>query len=225
MLDVPLRLRILIGVAAVLTVAAAVKLIFFTGGDDLGDRQRDPDFARIETHRRAKDIAALAKEVSRSNEKVARLAVGAMGRMGPEALPEITRAMEDRRPRVREKAATAFAQAARYDQAAPLAKLAREDDSSNVRAAAVSGLSRICAFDEMETILAAMDDPDIAVRRRASKAATRIACVMVGYKAEDPPAQRKAAIQRMHAHWEKEKETARQYWTMILKHRAAAEGR
>ena len=62
-----------------------------------------------------------------------------------------------------------------------------------------------------------------AVRRRASKAATRIACVIVGYKADDLPAKRRAAIQRMRAHWQKEKDSARQYWTMILKNRQAKE--
>jgi hypothetical protein len=220
MVNVSLRLRVLIGVAVVLAVLAAVRLIFF-GGDGADARQRGPDFARIQRHRREKNVAALSKEVARPDEKVARWAVEAMGQIGPEAMPQITQAMDDRRERVREKAATAFSQVARHDQAAPLARLARDDESPNVRAAAVSGLSRLFAFEEMETLLAAMDDPDLAVRRRASKAATRIACVAVGYKAEDPPAKRRAAIQRMRAHWQKEKESARQYWNMILEHRAA----
>jgi len=38
-------------------------------------------------------------------------------------------------------------------------------------------------------------------------------------------AKRRAAIQRMRAHWQKEKETARQYWGMILEHQAAEKRR
>ena len=215
------RLRIFIGLAVALALIVAGKLLFFGGEDTSTDDARGPQHARIEKLRRAKNLAALGAESGHASENVARLAVGALGRLGPEALPKIAKAMGDKRPRVREKSATAYAQVARHDQAAPLAKLAREDRSANVRAAAVAGLGRVCAFDEMETILVAMDDPDIAVRRRASKAATRIACVIVGYKADDLPAKRRAAIQRMRAHWQKEKDSARQYWTMILKNRQA----
>jgi len=215
------RLRVFIGVAVVLALIVVGRFLFFGGQDTSADSARGPEHARIEQLRQAKDLAGLGTQAAHTNERVARLAVGAMGRLGAEAVPKIERALEDKRPRVRERAATAYAQAARHDQAAPLAKLVREDASPNVRAAAVAGLGRLCAFDEMESILAAMDDPDVAVRRRASKAATRIACVIVGYQADDPVAKRHAAIRRMRAHWAKERGSARQYWMMILKNREA----
>jgi HEAT repeat protein len=206
-----MRPRILIGIAVILAAAAAV--FFLVGGSD--DRG-DPNLAQIDKLREKRDIPALAAKVSDSSEVVARHAVGALARLGPGSLPEIRKAMQDPRPGVREAAATGFAQVGRHEEGAPLVKLVREDESANVRAAAVSGLDRMCAFDEMETIIAAMDDPDVIVRRRAGKAATRFACADVGFRADDPPDKRQAAIERMRALWREEKDRARRYWTAYI---------
>jgi HEAT repeat protein len=214
MRQVPLRLVILIGVAVVLGGIAIGRFVLPQRVDP--PRGPDPAAERIEKHRREKNVKALAKEIGSKKESTARRAVAALGRIGTEAMGHIKEAMADPRPRVRERAAQAFADAGRHDEAAPLAKMVREDRSANVRAAAVSGLEHMFAFDQMDTIIAAMDDQDVAVRRRASAAARRFSGVVVGYKAEDPPDKRRAAIATLREVWEREKAGRYKYWEMIL---------
>ena len=204
----------LIGIAVLLAAAAAWRLASWPR--ETPRDARDPDAARIAVLQREKNITALAREVSNPNVEVARHAVAALGRIGAESMEQVKHALSDTRPRVRERAAATFAHVARREDAAPLAKLVREDASANVRAAAVSGLERMFAYEQMETILAAMEDPDVAVRRRAAVAARRFACVIVGYKADAPPHKRKAAVQRMRSEWLKHRDRARKYWEMIL---------
>lgn len=207
------RLRILAGVAVVLALVVAGKLVLF--GDDETPHAQDPNFARIEKLRRDKDVSALAKEASGADVEVCRRAVGALGRVGRESLPTLERALRDGRAAVRERAATSFSQVAGPQDAAPLAEMAREDESADVRAAAVSGLYHMRAFEQMESLLAAMDDPDVVVRRRAATAAVRIIGIGVGYKADDPPAKRRADIQEMRAVWLEQEARVRRYWTAV----------
>jgi len=206
------RPRILIGVAVVLAVGVGAFLLFGRGSTS----GLPPELAQIEKLREKGDITAVAARVADPSEEVARYAVGALARLGSASAPEIRRAMEDPRPRVREQAATSFAQVSRYPEAAPLAKMAREDPSADVRAAAVSGLNRMGAFGEMDTFLAAMDDPDPIVRRRAGEAAKRFACADVRFRADDPPEKRQAAIQTLRDLWQKEKDLACKRWPIIL---------
>jgi HEAT repeat protein len=214
MLNVSKLFWALVAVAVALAVWAVWQFAFTGGGQE---KKQSPDAARIDKLRRDKNVAALGNEVAGTNVEVARQAVGALGRVGSEAMEQVKRAMRDPRPRVREKAVTVFAQVARREDAAPLAELARKDGSPDVRAAAISGLERMYAFDEMETILGAMEDPDVVVRRRAAAAATRFACAVVGFKADDPPEKRKAAVEQMRAVWNTERDRARRYWEMILR--------
>jgi len=207
------RLRILVGIAVVLALVVAGKLLLF--GDSETRYAQDPNFARIEKLQRDKDVSALAKEVSGADVEVAGRAVGALGRVGPESVPTIKRAMRDKRATVRQKAATSFSQVARPQDAAPLAEMAREDESPEVRAAAVSGLYHMRAFEQMESLLAAMNDPDIVVRRRAATGAVRIIGIGVDYKPGDPPAKRRAAIREMRAIWLEQEARVRRYWTAI----------
>ena len=105
------RLRILVGIAVVLALLVAGKLLLF--GDSETRYAQDPNFARIEKLQQDKDVSALAKEVSGADVEVAGRAVGALGRVGPESVPTIRRAMRDKRATVRQKAATSFSQVAR----------------------------------------------------------------------------------------------------------------
>ncbi|MCD6303931.1 MAG: HEAT repeat domain-containing protein [Planctomycetes bacterium] len=215
-----MRLRILIGIAVVLAVVAVWRL-GFSGRSD-GPVEKRPDLAKIEHARRRKNIDVLKRAIKSSNPEIAGRAAAAMADIGPQALPVIEKALEDQRPRVREKAATAFAKVAPREQAGKLAEMVKQDRSANVRAAAVTGLERMFAYDQMETIIAAMEDPDVAVRRRAAAAARRFAGIRVGYRADDPPAKRHAAVQRMREIWQKEAPAARRYWEAILKKRQAS---
>jgi len=209
-----MRLRILVGIAVALGVATIVRLVFL--GADGVTPESDPNLARIERLQRQRDVAALAREVSHPSEPVARRAVDALGALGPAGLEPIAEALADRRTRVRERAATAFARVATYEEAAPLAKLAREDASPDVRAAAVSGLGHMRAFREVETLITAMSDADVAVRRRAAAAVASITGISVGFKATDPRDRREPAVERMRAVWAEQKQRVSRYWTVIL---------
>jgi len=206
-------IRVLVFIVLAVALAALAAWQFLPGGEE-GDGD-DPDRARIAELRRAKNLDALGREVRNPSEQAARHAITALGRIGTEAMDHVREALDDKRPRVREKAATTYARIAQWEDGAPLAKLVRQDGSANVRAAAVSGLERMFAYDQMETILAAMEDEDVIVRRRAAEAARRFAGVRVGFKAEDPPAKRKAALARMRAEWTKHKARAEKYWQYI----------
>ena len=208
----PNRLLVLIGIGLLLLAFLAGRWLIF--GDDNGEAE-DPQLAQIRQFQESGDVEGLAERVGRGDALVAGRAVEALGRVGSRSLRHIEAAMHDPRPRVREKAATAFARVARYDNARSLARMATKDESPNVRAAAVSGLGKLAAFDEMDTILAAMSDPDLAVRRRAGRAARKIACAEVGYDPEAPPAERRVAIERMRSVWKAEKDRAGQYWRML----------
>ena len=206
------RLWILIVIAAALGGVAA--WVLFRGGDD-DPALIDPAVARVEKLRKEKNVEELAKAVSHANESMARHALGALATFGHESLPQITKALSDPRPKVREKAATVFSQAADYQEAGEVARVATEDSSPDVRAAAVSTLDRMRAFTEMDALLAAMDDPDVVVRRRAYAAARRIACTEVLFKASDPPEKRRAALAKLRSVWQAEKARASAWWKKV----------
>jgi len=117
------------------------------------------------------------------------------------AAPRIERAISDPRSKVREAAAIALGRAAGEEKADRLAEVARTDESADVRAAAVAALGRVYACDEMETLLAAMDDPDITVRRKANAAVTRVLDRRYEYHADDPPPKRRAVIAIIRKDW------------------------
>jgi HEAT repeat protein len=197
------RIRILIGVAAALALALGAKYLFFSGPSP--DEKTDHARAKAEQLARAKDVEGLVKEVQGSDEHAAKLAVSALGDLGEAARLAVERALADRRPGVREKAATSFAKVATREQAGKLVALVKKDESANVRAAAVASLDRMLAFQEMDAIIDAMEDPDPAVRRRASKAATKFSGVTVQYYPDASLEECRQGAQRMRQYWEKNK--------------------
>ena len=198
-----MRIRILIGVAAALVLALGAKYIFFSGPPR--DQNTDQVRAKAEQLVRAKDVEGLVKEVQGSDEHAASLAVSALGDLGEAARSAIQGALSDRRPAVREKAATSFAKVATHEQAVKLVAMVKKDESPDVRAAAVAGLDRMFAFQEMDAIIDAMEDPDPAVRRRASKAATKFSGVTVQYYPDASLEECRQGAMRMRQYWEKNK--------------------
>ena len=198
-----MRIRILIGVAAALALGLGAKYIFFSG--PLPDEKVDQARAKTEALVRAKDVEGLVKEVRSPDEHAAKLAVSALGNLGEAARPAVQEALSDRRPAVREKAATSFAKVATHEQAVKLVALVKKDESPDVRAAAVAGLDRMFAFQEMDAIIDAMEDPDPAVRRRASKAATKFSGVTVQYYPDASLEECRQGAMRMRQYWEKNK--------------------
>jgi HEAT repeat protein len=197
------RIRILIAIAAALALAFGAKYVFFS--EPSPDEKTDPARAKAEMLVRAKDVEGLAREIQNPDAHAASLAVSALGDLGEAARPAVQEALSDRRPAVREKAAIAFAKVATREQAVKLADMVRKDESSNVRAAAVAGLDRMYAYQETDAIIHAMEDPDPAVRRRASKAATKLIGVTVQYNPDASLEECLQGAQRMREYWEQNK--------------------
>jgi HEAT repeat protein len=222
--DSLVRIRVLIGVAAALALALGAKYLFFSVPSP--DEKTDHARAKAEALVRAKDVEGLVKEVQGSDEHAASLAVSALGYLGEAARLAVERALADRRPGVREKAATSFAKVATREQAGKLVALVKKDESANVRAAAVASLDRMMAFQEMDAIIDAMEDPDPAVRRRASKAATRFSGVAVQYNPDASLEECRQGAQRMRAYWEQEGVRATKFWNFLMsKYARKADGK
>jgi len=131
---------------------------------------KDPEVERINRLREQKNTAALEQEIDAKDPKISTVAVRALGQVGPEARPQIERAMQDTRSEIRREAVAVYPQTTSGPAAPVLAAVARTDPDAAVRAVAVTSLGRMRALDEMETLLAAVEEPDPLVRRRASDA-------------------------------------------------------
>lgn len=131
---------------------------------------KDPEVERINRLREQKNTAALEQEIAAKDPKISSVAVRALGQVGPEARPQIERAMQDTRSEIRREAVAVYPQTSSGPAAPVLAAVARTDPDAAVRAVAVTSLGRMRALDEMETLLAAVEEPDPLVRRRASDA-------------------------------------------------------
>lgn len=197
MTDTAVRLMLAVAVA---TMAAA--LVGCGGGGD-------PDTDRINRLQKQGNAAALEQEVEKADPRVACLAVRALGRIGPQAQPQIEKALQSQHPEVRQEAALVYPRAVRGTAAPPLASAARTDAEANVRAAAVTALGHMAAVDEIETLLAAVEDPDPLVRRRASEAIARI--MGRTYDFSGTPQQRREMAARVRERWRVEAQTLREY--------------
>jgi len=178
--------------------------------------------ARIEELRRAGDVEALGAEARSSDIATARRAVEALGYLGSKAVAQIRQALGDPRPEVRQHAATAYARAADPEEAAPLAEIARTDESPVVRASALTALGRAGIYSEMETLLAGMNDKDTVVRRRAAAAVTLILGRKFPYNPDSSPAQRLKAIGAIRRFWTRTKGTVGEYYDKNRKRRKEA---
>ncbi len=202
MAKVSLRLWVLIGIALLLTAGVVLRFVL-AGGDTADDS--DPAAARIQRYQREGNIAALASECSSNDVEVARKAVTALGYSGPAAASHIERAMRDKRAGVREAAAAALGRAVGRDRTGRLAEAASRDKSANVRATAVTALGRVLAYNEMETLIAALGDEDVTVRHRANEAITRITGLRFKFRANDPAKKRREVIRTIRKAWPKMK--------------------
>jgi len=129
---------------------------------------KDPEVERVDRLREQKNTAALQQEIDKKDPKISTLAVRSLAQLGPEARPQIERAMQDTRSEIRREAAAVYPQTSTGPAAPALAAVARTDPDAAVRAVAVTSLGRMRALDEMETLLAAVEEPDPLVRQRAS---------------------------------------------------------
>ncbi|MDP6045085.1 MAG: HEAT repeat domain-containing protein, partial [Phycisphaerae bacterium] len=155
-----MRLKLL--VAAVVVLSLLVIWRMMSGGSSPADSLN----TRMAELHRTGDVEALAVEAASPDIRTALRAVETMGYVGPKAVKQLRRALADRRPQIRQQAATAYAKVAGPKEVAPLVEIARADESSIVRACAITTLGKVRAHNEMETILDALNDKDLVVRRR-----------------------------------------------------------
>jgi len=214
-----MKLKLLAGVAVVLGVLVIWEFA----------REEPPQIdsldARMEQLRKAGDVEALAAEAQSSDIQTAQRAVETMGYVGKKAVRQIRHALADRRPEIRQRAATAYARAAGPKEAPLLAEVAGTDESPTVRATAVTALGHIRAHTEMETLLTAMNDDDLIVRRRAAEAVADILGRRYLYNANDPPAKRRESIDVIRSLWTKVKGAVGAYHDEAYKRRKGAAGK
>ena len=197
-------MRWIVRLAPALGLLAAAGLLPGCGGDG------DPEVDRINRLREQKNAAALEREIDAQDPKTSCLAIRALGQLGPPARPQIEKAMKNPRSEVRQEAAAAYPHTASGPAAPVLATAARTDPDAAVRAAAATSLGRMRALDEMETLLAAVQDADALVRQRASDA---IACIMgARYDFGGTEEQRRRTVAEVRRAWHQESEILRKYY-------------
>jgi len=170
----------------------------------------DSELNRIKGLREQKNVAALAQQIDAQNPKVSCEAVRALGQLGPQARPQVEKAMKDPRSEVRQEAAAAYPRTSSEPTAPLLAAVARTDPDAAVRAVAVTALGRMRALDEMETLLAAVQDADPMVRQRASDAIASIMGARYDFGGTD--AERRQTVAEVRKVWREQSEILREYY-------------
>jgi len=205
-----MRLKLLISTTAILGILVVWQLM--QRGAEPVDNLHAID-ARMEKLRLAGDVETLSAETENTDIPTARQAVEALGHLGAKAVPKLRRALQDKRPEVRQQAARAYARAADPKQAAPiLAKIATTDKSPAVRASAITGLGHRRTYEAMDTLLAEMNDDDVVVRGRAAEAVVTILGPRYPYDPHDPPAKRLEIIAKIRKFWLRAKSDVRNYF-------------
>ncbi|MBA4062524.1 MAG: hypothetical protein C0501_02235 [Isosphaera sp.] len=102
----------------------------------------------------------------------------------------------------RERAALALADKGAEGKEA-LKTLLKSATEPGVKAAAVSGLAALDAWDSVPLLLDAMDDPAEAVRARAGAAVAKFVGKDFGFKASAPPDERRAVLAVVRAEYAK----------------------
>ena len=96
----------------------------------------------------------------------------------------------------------AAAQLSTQGAAPQLRQIIAQTRNSEVRATAAQALGDLADFQSVPELLRLCDDPSPLVRGRAGAAVTNIIGMDFFFKADDPPEQRKAAIESMRRAYE-----------------------
>lgn len=157
--------------------------------------------------RNPENVAVLGRHAGGSDADLARRSLLSLGKIGtPAAVKHIRPALKDTRPPVREAAAAAMGRVEReIADAGVLAEALEADEAPAVRCAAAKSLGHLYSWDAMPQLVAALEDPDVRVRRRAIKAVRRILGVNYGYRADAPD--REVALEKIKANWPKFKKS------------------
>jgi HEAT repeat protein len=178
---IPMRLRILIGIAVVLTPLVIWRIVSSGGTTP----SLSPEAQAIREDQISGNVEGLTEKVKTYSPQNAGRAVTILGHMGPKSQPILKAILrDDKRPEIRQLAADALAVSIQASAPAkkPLAKqttaalvtAVATDKSPEVRAAAASALGHVYDHANMDTLLKAMDDDNMDVRRKAYQAVCRI---------------------------------------------------
>jgi HEAT repeat protein len=123
---------------------------------------------------------------SDGDDLVRAAAARALGLAGdPTYLPQLLAGLEDRSPVVRRDAAWALDKVPDDSAVGPLAKHAATDPSPDVRAACCGALGHYSLPQVDATLVSALRDPDLNVRRRARATLARLTGIDLGDSAAD----------------------------------------
>ncbi|MDP6045231.1 MAG: HEAT repeat domain-containing protein [Phycisphaerae bacterium] len=182
---------------------------------------------RIEALAANDDQAALIAETRVKDEKAACMAVRAMGRLRLKfkaaSASGVRAAMKDPRPAVRQAATIAISHAGNEKDTPVVSAVLIEDKSPSVRAAAALTLGRMRAYTEMETLLKALEDDNMDVRRRANAAIVKILGASGGFNASDSPARRQSSIAILRGMWSQMRVKTETFYKARKKRMEAAE--
>jgi HEAT repeat protein len=191
-----------------LAALLAASALLLSGG--CGDDEKDAS-ARIERLRASGNAEGLGREAASTDAAAAAEAVRALGRLGQKAWPQVEAALRDSRREVRQEAAAIYPLVAPAGDAAPeMAALVRSDPEPTVRATAVTALGHVRALDEMDAVLAALDDADPLVRQRALDAVERI--MGKRYDLGQTPEERSRRAAQVRADWVAQQTFIRDYY-------------
>lgn len=148
--------------------------------------------------RSAREKASARREVVARRREVARIAL----QKKPEHLPRLKEAADDKDWRVRHAAVDGVGRLGRDGDPKFLIDVLRNrSEAPEVRAAAAERLGEMRFWDAGPALIDAMEDPSTLLRARAGVALRRIMVVDFRYRAGDPPARRREALQRIRELW------------------------
>ncbi len=173
-----------VGAVVVVVVACVLWLAVFSGDDPEEMMGSDDPAERLDAVARLADegdVAGLARATVDSDARVASSAILHYSRVadlrGAATARPLVLAMEDRRPAVRQAAASAmgkFRLRDKVDAAVLLRALADPNEKPKVRAAAAVSLGRLDLWDAVPPLINAMSDPNTHVRDKAGQAVQEI---------------------------------------------------
>ena len=130
--------------------------------------------SRADDYRVCLDLTADIRALGSDDAFVWEPASDRLAALGPVAWPALVRALEHEGPAVREAVVGVLASGTEADDGvlASLGRVARNDPEADVRAVAVPAVRKLAGTRSRDVVVAALDDPSPAVRRKAITACT-----------------------------------------------------
>jgi HEAT repeat protein len=159
-------------------------------------KETDPGLARIQKLESKKDVPGLTAAIGDPDPKVGARAATVLARVaGKQAQAALQQAMKDSRPEIRVAATEAYGDVGDRNQVGVINELMTGDSSPSVRVAACLAAGRLYAWNCVEPLVKALDDPDKNVRQAASMGMQKILGLKTpNYQAGADAASRKKAI-------------------------------